>query len=31
MSNRPDTCDSLHVINFASDVVSIATILHLRC
>ena len=27
MSNRPDTCDSLHVINFASDVVSIAAIL----
>ena len=24
MINHPDTCDSLHVINFASDVVSIA-------
>ena len=24
MSKCPDTCDSLHVINFASDVVSIA-------
>ena len=24
MSNRPDTCDNLHVINLASDVVSIA-------
>ena len=30
MSNRPDTCDSLHVTNLASDVVSIAAILHLR-
>ena len=27
MSNHPDTCDSLHVINLASDVVSIAAIL----
>ena len=27
MSNRSDTCDSLHVINLASDVVSIAAIL----
>ena len=30
MSNRPDTCDSLHVINLALDVVSIAAILLLR-
>ena len=27
MSNRPDTCDSLHVINLVSDGVSIAAIL----
>ena len=27
MSNRPDTCDSLDVINLASDAVSIAAIL----
>ena len=27
MRNRPDTCDSLHVINLALDVVSIAAIL----
>ena len=30
MSNRPDTCDSLHVINLASDVVSIAAIYFFR-
>ena len=30
MSNHLDTCDSLHVINLASDVVSIAAILLLR-
>ena len=30
MSNCPDTCDSLHVINLASDVVSIAAVLLAR-
>ena len=30
MSNHPDTCDSLHAINLALDVVSIAVILLLR-
>ena len=29
-SNRPDTCDSLHVINLASDVVSIAAVYFFR-
>ena len=27
LNNCPDTCDSLHVINLASDVVSVAAIL----
>ena len=26
VSNYPDTCDSLHIINLASDVVSIAAV-----
>ena len=30
MSNCSDTCDSLYVTNLASDVVSIAAILHSR-
>ena len=30
MSNRPDTCDSLHDINLASDVLSIAAIYFFR-
>ena len=30
LSNHPDTCDSLHVINLASDVVSIAAIYFFR-
>ena len=30
MSNRPNTCDCLHIINLASDVVSIAAIYFFR-